>query len=204
VRFAGFREFPRGTDPGWFNMTDVDAGPVIGGYGITASAFGIGATRAMGRTDHAYKLAAQALVASWPLPDGTLLVPRVLSNVSDAPYLGEAASLFALTRRAILPVRGDLLGGPPAIIYLGIVILLGLGLYEIFAALRKLRRWRRHDPHRQVPAPQVQVILWAILLGGMVVMWLVFSILAALVFLFAALILPWQRKRPAEDPAWAD
>ncbi len=41
------------------------------------------------------------------------------------------------------------------------------------------------------------MILWAILLAGMVVMWLVFSTLAALVFLLAALILPWQRKRPA-------
>jgi hypothetical protein len=197
--FAGFREFPRGIDLGWFNMTDVDAGPVIGGYGIAASAFGIGAARTMGRTDHAYKLAAQALVASWPLPDGTLLVPRVLSNVSDAPYLGEAASLFALTRRAIMPVRDDFEGGLPAIVYLGIAFLLGIGLYEIVAALRRLKRWRRHDPRWYVPASQVQMIVWAILLAGVVVTGLAFSVLVALVFLLAALILPWRRKRSVES-----
>ena len=106
--FAGFREFPKDIDVGWFNMSDVDAGPVVGGYGVAASAFGVGAARAMGRTDQAYKLAAQALVASWPLPDGTLLVPRVLSNVSDAPYLGEAATLFALTRTPVAQVQGDM------------------------------------------------------------------------------------------------
>jgi len=29
-------------------MNDVDAGPVVGGYGVAASAFGVGAARVMG------------------------------------------------------------------------------------------------------------------------------------------------------------
>jgi hypothetical protein len=95
---AGLRELPRGRpSAAWF--VDVDAGPVMAGYGTAASAFGIGATRTHGRFDHAYPLSAQALVASWPLPDGTLLGARMLSNLSDAPYVGEAALLFTLTRR---------------------------------------------------------------------------------------------------------
>ncbi len=197
--FAGFREFPSDIKVGWLNVDDVDAGPIIGGYGVAASAFGVGAARAMGRTEHAYKLAAQALLASWPLPDGTLLVPRVLSNISDAPYLGEAATLFAFTRQAGVPLQEDSQAGPPGIVYLGIAILLALGSYEILAAVLKLRRSRRDDPRRYVPLPQVQAVAWAVLLAGSVVAWLTFSALVALVPLLAALILPWQRKRPADD-----
>ena len=149
-------------------------------------------------------LAAQALLASWPLPDGTLLVPRVLSNISDAPYLGESATLFAFTRRAVVPLQEDSQAGPPAIVYLGIAILLVLGSYEIVAAVRKLRRWRRDDPRRYVPLPQVQAVAWATLLAGSVLAWLAFGAMIALVPLLAALILLWQRKRPADDTALPD
>ena len=48
---------------------DVDSGPV-------------GAARANGRFDHAYPLSAEMLFACWPLPDGTLLFPRILSGVT--------------------------------------------------------------------------------------------------------------------------
>lgn len=110
---AGFREFPKGSDsPNWY--MDVDAGPVIAGHGVAASAFGIAAARANGRIDHAYPLAAEALVASWPLPDGTLLVPRVLSSASDAPYIGEVSLAYCLTR---MPVQGGSItagGFPPS------------------------------------------------------------------------------------------
>jgi hypothetical protein len=194
---AGFREFPHDVDLGWFNLSDVDAGPVIGGYGIAASAFGVGAARATGRMDHAYKMAAQALVASWPLPNGTLLTPRILSNISDAPYLGEAATLFSLTRRPILPVQRISQASPPAVVYLGILALLGLGACEIAASIRKLRRWRRNDPGRHVPAPRSQVIVWAILLSCAVIIGVVFSAWLAVVFLLAAVVLPVDRKRPA-------
>jgi hypothetical protein len=198
---AGFREYPRDVEVGWLTMNDVDAGPVIGGYGVAASAFGIGATRTMGRADHAYKLGAQALVASWPLPGGTLLVPRVLSNVSDAPYVGEAATLFAFTRRAVVSPPGGFKGGAPAGVYLGIGFLLSLGLYETAAAGWKLRRLRRRDPRRYVPAPQVQAVVWILLLAGAAVAWLAFSTLAGLVLLLGALVLPWQRRRRAAAAA---
>lgn len=193
--FAGFREFPRDIDVGWFNMTDVDAGPVVGGYGVAASAFGVGAARVMGRSDQAYKLAAQALAASWPLPNGTLLAPRILSNMSDAPYLGEAATLFAFTRRPLAPMQGDQRARPPAIVYAGLVALLLLGTGEIGVSLLKLRR-RRQDRRRYVPLPRVQVVVWGLLLVGAVAVWLLFSVVAGLVLLLAALVLPWQRKRP--------
>lgn len=193
--FAGFREFPRDIDVGWFNMRDVDAGPVIGGYGVAASAFGVGATRAMSDTDRAYKLAAQALVASWPLPNGTLLVPRALSNVSDAPYLGEAATLFALTRVPAVQAQGGARLRLPMIVHIVVLALVALGAYEVAASIFKLRRWRCQDPGQYVPQPQLQVLIWWILLGCAAVMGVAFGAWIALVFLLAALPLPRQRRR---------
>ncbi len=199
---AGFREYPRGIEFGWLSMNDVDAGPVIGGYGVAASAFGIGAARATGRSDQAYKLAAEGLVASWPLPDGTLLTPRILSNLSDAPYLGEAATLFALTRRSWEPLQSGARMHPPAAVYVGLVLLLVLGGYEVVASVRKLGR--RHNPRWYVPAPRLQVIAWGILLMAAVIAWLVFGLLLALVFLLAALILPWGRRTMSKGPAYLE
>ncbi|MCX5643513.1 MAG: hypothetical protein NTZ17_02335 [Phycisphaerae bacterium] len=189
---AGFREYPRDVEVGWLALNDVDAGPVIGGYGVAASAFGIGAARVMGRTDQAYRLAAEGLVASWPLPDGTLLTPRILSNLSDAPYLGEAATLFALTRRAVEPLQGDAGMRPPAAAYVGLALLLVLGSYEIAASLRTLSR--RADPRWYVPWPRIQGAAWAVLLMGATVAWFVLGGLLAVVLLLAAVILPWRRR----------
>jgi hypothetical protein len=93
---AGFREFPRG-DPRRLYF-DVDAGPVIHGLGFAASAFGLGASRTHGDFERVYPLTAMALAFSVPLADGTLLVPRLLSNGAEAPLLGETGLLYSLTR----------------------------------------------------------------------------------------------------------
>jgi len=183
-------------------MSDVDAGPVIGSYGVGASAFGIGAARVMGRTNQAYQLTAEGLAASWPLPDGTLLVPRILSNISDAPYLGEAATLFALTRRSREPLQGDGKTRLPTAVYLGLAVLLVPGTHEIVASLRKLSRWRRADPRWYVPGPQIQLAAWVVLLTAAAVAWLSLGVLIALVLLLAALILPWRRRTSVQKPAY--
>jgi len=201
---AGFREYPKGTDMGWFTMNDVDAGPVIAGYGMAASAFGVGVVRAMGDVDRARALAAEGLIAAWPLPNGTLLVPRLLSNFSDAPYLGEAATLFALTRPAVLKVRDSGSVGLPGVVYVGVVFLLCLGSFEIIASLWGLRRWHRHASRRYVPAPQLQIEIWVALLVTAAAAWFSASPRLALVLLLAAQMLPRQRKCPApsaEDEA---
>ena len=96
---AGFREFPR--DEGDDYYMDVDAGPVFGGFGTAATAFGIGAARVNGRFDHASTLSYEMIAASWPLPDGTLLFPRLFSNGDHAPLLGEVSILFQLSRELV-------------------------------------------------------------------------------------------------------
>jgi len=72
---SGFREYKKTTTASKDWIIEVDAGPVLGGYGMGASAFGIGAARANGRMDHAFPLTALALAGAWRLPDGMLPVP---------------------------------------------------------------------------------------------------------------------------------
>lgn len=77
---------------------DVDSGPVLAGFGTSATAFGLGAARSLGDQREARAVALQAIAASVPLPNGRLLLPRLLSDASDAPLLGEAALLYNLSQ----------------------------------------------------------------------------------------------------------
>jgi len=191
---AGFREYPSDIDVGWLAFDDVDAGPVVGGYGAAACAFGVGATRAMGRFDHAYPLAAQAIVGSWPLPDGTLLGPRILSNLSDAPYLGEAAVLFALTRKPVLAAVTAPQTGLPLFVYAAILLGLSLGAYEVLATLRRLGRWYRRKAGVLVPIPAAQFALWLALMLSALSTWFLLSIPVGLILLLTAQLIPREVK----------
>lgn len=192
---AGFREYPRDVELDWFTIQDVDAGPVIGGYGVAASAFGVGAARAMGDSDRAYKMMAEGLALSWPLPDGTLLVPRALSRFAEAPYLGEAATLFALTRRPVLATSPDAARGLPRFVYLAIGILLWLGIFEIVTTIRGVYRWYKKGSLYVIPLPRLQFVLWLALVIAALAAWLAVSVWGAVVLALAAQVLPWQRKR---------
>ncbi|MBL8078036.1 MAG: hypothetical protein JNM55_08755 [Anaerolineales bacterium] len=157
---AGFREFSRDLSYGsWAG--DVDSGPILAGYGTAASAFGIGAARAFGRYDHSYPLSVEALSASWPLPDGTRLGPRMLSNLSDAPYIGEVSLLFALTRLQITEGRVPTNGFVPASAYFGISFYLIMGIAFSRRALRSLDDWKKNMT-MPIPNPKLQFTLWCI------------------------------------------
>ncbi len=191
---AGFREYPKDIDVGWLAFDDVDAGPVVGGYGAAACAFGVGAARAMGRFDHAYPLAAQAIVGSWPLPDGTLLGPRILSNLSDAPYLGEAAVLFALTRKPALASVTTPRRSLPWLVYAGILLGLLFGASEALATLRKARRWHKRKAGLSVSFAAAQVTLWWALMICALLIWFLLSIPIGLILLLTAQLIPREVK----------
>ena len=122
----GFREFPNDLPGGNWHM-DVDAGPVLRGFGFAACAFGVGAARVNGHMEHAGPLAEEMLAVSCPLPNGTLLLPRFLSNAADAPYLGEAAILFNLTRTPAAGVTVTTGGSTPFFVYLVLGLQTALG-----------------------------------------------------------------------------
>jgi hypothetical protein len=164
---VGFREFSKATPSSdWY--CDVDAGPVIAGHGIAAGAFGVAAARANGRFDHAYPLAAEVIVASWPLLDGTLLGPRILSDYIDAPYLGEASLLFIFTH---MPAEGmDIVQGGhlPPFLYGYLLFYLGVGTVIVLAAVWLFRRRQRRFSEAGPMYVGVQLGVWTLLVfaGG--------------------------------------
>ena len=186
---VGIREFPEGhpQSDGW--LVDVDAGPVLAGYGTAASAFGIGATRVNGHSEKAYPLGAQALVVSWPLPDGTLLWPRLLSNYSDAPYVGEAALLFSLTRRSIVNSVGTP-GRLPLSVYLVMSVYVVVALAWMRAVTARVSNWEKTLPQKDFPAPGWQLSIWVALVVLGVMAWITSWGLVSASLLLSAQFLP--------------
>ncbi len=166
---AGFRELPKEPFFSNWSLLHLDAGPVLDGYGTAASAFGLGAARANGHFAQAYPLGAEALLFSWPLPNGTLVLPKMLSNISQAPYLGETALLFIFTRTPVNEIQTSEANNLPFIIYLGIslYLLLGLGFigWQIFT-VKKIQLRRLEIGY--FPLYDGQFLLWClIIIGGL-------------------------------------
>jgi hypothetical protein len=96
---VGFTEMPRGSRE---DLMDVDSGPVFCEFGSVASAFGIGAAKAVGRFDHAAPLTLEAGAGAWPTPFG-MLIPGFMGRVAvDSWSLGEVALHFSMTRPTYL------------------------------------------------------------------------------------------------------
>jgi hypothetical protein len=161
---AGFREFPNDLGLGNWYM-DVDAGPVLNGFGCAACAFGVGAARVNGHFEHAYPLTAELLAASWPLPNGTRLFPRLLSNAADAPYLGEAAILFNLTMTPApgIPIKTG--GSIPRFVFILLAVQFGIGFGLLIAVLRSGRRFQKVRGPLALPQAKLQFSIWAILVA---------------------------------------
>lgn len=177
---AGFREYSKEI-PGkeWFY--DVDAGPVMAGYGPAANAYGVAAARVNGRFDHAWTLSSQVLAACWPLPNGTLLGARLLSSAAHAPFLGEANLLFLFTS---LPAPGTPIqtgGHMPPFVYGILLLLVGLGLGVLYSGILT---WRRSSLSSILYVFRLQFTLWAILLvGGLILIMTPFSTFGLTMFL---------------------
>jgi hypothetical protein len=190
----GFREYPKTMpDTDWYG--DVDAGPSIFGHGFAASAFGVGAARANGRFDHAYPLTAEMLAISWPLPNGRLALPALLSNMTDAPYLGECAILYNLTRQPIGPAPSRPAATLPLFVYLMFACYFIPGMVVVLSALWRLRGWRHPDV---LPPlwPKVQTTLWLLCIAAAVGAFFAENPLVALLGLMVAQLLPRRNVSP--------
>ena len=186
---AGFREFPGDTTVSdWY--FDVDSGPVVKGYGFAACAFGTGAARANGHFEHAYPLAAETLAISWVLPNGTYLFPRALSDVADAPYLGEAAILFNLTCQPARGVTVKTGGSLPTFVLIILAIQIGIGSLLVLGLTRSVRSWRRNRASLTFSFTRQQIAIWAGLMIAVIVLWLVGKLLPAFLSLLIAQLLP--------------
>ncbi|MEK7953448.1 hypothetical protein [Luteolibacter soli] len=130
---AGWREFSRGSKQPDFYI-DADSGPVIWGFGTGATGLGIGSTRLHGDHEKAGMLGAEMIAGSIPLPDGSLLLPRLVSDVEHAPHFAETAILHQLSLNGgSEPVKRSPLTG---------IVWLILGFEFIFSVLLlRLVRW---------------------------------------------------------------
>jgi hypothetical protein len=173
---TGFREFSEGFPNKEWGF-DVDAGPIIAGFSPAANAFGYAAAVANGRFDHSYTLGVQTLAACWPMPDGTLLGTKVLSDPEHAPYLGEVNLLWLLTRRPAAGVDVVTGGRMPFFVAMMTLLYASLGVAIVYASLSKFRMIFKDD------APEIKFV------------WLQFSvwaghIVASLIVLSLHLVLP--------------
>jgi hypothetical protein len=196
---AGFREFPKDlTNNDWY--LDVDSGPVLKGFGCAACAFGVGAARVNGHFEHAYPLTTEMLVTSWPLPNGTRLFPQLLSNATDAPYLGEAGILFNLTR---LPAEGVAIktgGSIPGFVLIFLTLQFGFGLILLIAPILSFLRWRKHQLTMVLRRPKIQFGIWVGLLVACAVCLLLGKTLIAMLFLVCTQLFPRCKRTSAPSP----
>jgi hypothetical protein len=186
---VGFREFPK-DEPNRDWYMDVDSGPVLAGHGFAACAFGVGTARTYGRFDHAYPLSAEMMVTCWPLLDGTLLGPRVLSNAVDAPYLGEAGVLFAMTRQPVGDVEFPEAGPLPGFVYILLAGYFGTGLLLVLLSLKRIRDWRRRRTDHPVPLASIQLSLWAVMIAVGCIVAFTHSVAIGAILLLIAQFLP--------------
>jgi hypothetical protein len=201
---VGYREYPKDVPHSEWTM-DVDAGPVIAGYGVAASAFGIGAARKNGRFDRAYPLAAEMLATAGELPNGVLAIPRLLSNLSDAPLLGESAILWQIS---IQPEKGFPVktgGSIPAYVYIVIITVFLFGTWRILEAIWTFREAGR-PPEPAVWAPKFQVTAWACSMLGAVAALSTGYGLLGIVMLILGVMLPVlkRKKAPKGVEDWPD
>lgn len=139
---AGYREFERTASDAFYS--DVDSGPVIAGLGTSATAFGLGAARSVGAFREARALALEAVALGWPLPNGRLLGPRLMSDLTDAPLLGEAAMLYNLTQPPAPGFGSETVPAAwrdvPGIVWCVLCVQLLLGSAGLWRSVLRLRR----------------------------------------------------------------
>ena len=195
---AGFREFAKhSTDRSnewWF---EVDAGPVMAGYGTAASAFGIAAARVCGRFDHAYPMSTEALLAAWPLPGRTWLIPRFISDLTDAPFTGDLALLLILTRRPVTDMPDT---GKPYIPLFVLIVLSSVALISTAWLIREVLHTVRSLKAiytRGIPLPRIQLVFWCILTVSGILVSLFMHMCIGILVLLCAQVLPRISKKEA-------
>ncbi len=197
---AGFREYPNDM-PGNDWNGDIDSGLVLKGFGCAACAYGVGAARANGHFEHAYPLTAEMLVTSWPLPNGTRLLPRLLSNVIDAPYVGETAILFNLTRMPADGVDIKTGGSLPKFVIIFLTLQFCAGLLLLAVAVLSVRKWRNHRDSMIISHPEKQFGIWLAIMVAALICLLCGKVIIALVLLICAQLIPRCKRKLEIKPA---
>ena len=146
---VGFTEKPLQSQD---DFMDVDSGPVIFGIGSVALAFGIGASKTVGRIDRAAPLTMETVACSWPTPFG-FLIPGLMGRLAAQSWsLGEVAILFSMTRPTLAAETVPFEGHAPPIVWILFCVYAGAGTFFIWFEIRSLRRLaQRHAIELRFP-----------------------------------------------------
>jgi hypothetical protein len=131
------------------------------------------------------------------MPNGRLVFPALLSNLSDAPYLGECCILYCLTRQPTMPEDTWVQAGSqrvPGLVAGLIAAYLLCGVIVVVAGLRRLHQWRSKPPEAWQLRIQNGVWLGGCIAGGG--MLVAGSVLHALLILLILQMLPLYKRRP--------
>lgn len=127
---------------------DPDSGPVVGGFGTSATGLGLGAARRHGDAGRAGKLGAELIATSLPLPTGRLLVPALVADFEHAPLFPEIVMLHQLS----IATPGTASKAPvPAVVWIVLGVELLVGVLSLRVAVGLLHR-RRPRPGAARPA----------------------------------------------------
>ncbi len=118
---CGWREFSR-KEARPLSYFDADSGPVIEGFGTGATGLGIGCTRIFGDHRRAGGLGAEMLATALPLPTGTLVLPRLVSDLEHAPYFAELVILHQLSMLPEKPTTAPERYSLPRLVWLILVL----------------------------------------------------------------------------------
>ncbi len=158
-----------------------------------SSAFGLAAARINGRYEHAYPLAAQMIAATWTLPNGRMAMPALLSNYTDAPFLGEQCILYCLTRRPHPGVSSTSGGRLPLIVLLILFAYVACAAALSIRTLLVVRGAALHPPRY----PRLQALGWTVTLTTCAILLyleLTVPLLIGLSVWFAFPITLWRRR----------
>jgi len=123
-------------------------------------------------------------------------MPRLLSNLSDAPMLGEAALLWQLS---IQPEKGfpaKTGGGMPTYVYIVLAGVFLFGVWRILESICTISEIRRSS-EPVVWTPKFQVTIWAVLMFGSAVTFWFGRGLIGIAMLLVAVMLPIVKRKKA-------
>jgi len=167
----------------------------MAGYGCQPIAFGVGAARANGRMGHAYTMSALALVGAWRLPDGTLPLPRLLSDLIDAPYVGEAGLLFSFSRMPVVPQIQQSKKAIPLLVYLVITLAIVIGLLLLLSPIMEIKRVWTGIERYTIPLLSLQLAFRALLILAAVLIYFEHDMTTGWLVLLGAIVFPISKRR---------
>ena len=139
------------------------------------------------------------------LPNGALAIPRLLSNLSDAPLVGEAAILWQLS---VQPEKGFPVktgGAVPPYVYVVLGVMLLFGIWRVIQSIENFRdTWRPSD--ERILAPKFQAAVWAAFMVGVILAFCLRHELIGLALLVVGAMLPAtkRKKTPKGTEDWEE